>query len=88
MRCVRSFSKLTLCIEPRLAKTFFGTNPFQEKKGFFEIMRAVLSGARPGRLENPRMEDDRWDLLQSCWEQNPSERPPMERIAAMLTTPY
>jgi hypothetical protein len=51
-------------------------------------MRAVLSGARPRRLENPRMEDDTWNLLQSCWERNPSERPPMERIVAMMTAPY
>ena len=66
------------------AKTFFDASPF-EKRGPFGIMRAILSGESPRRPENPRMEDDTWNLLQSCWERNPSDRPPMKRIVAMLS---
>ena len=82
---VRLTPTFTLYIKPLPAKTFFDTSPFQEKRGLFEIMRAVLSGARPCQQENPRMEDDAWNLVQSCWERNPSDRPPMERIVAMLS---
>ena len=87
MRCVWSFPIFTLYIEPRPAQTFFGTIPFQEK-GVLEVMRAVPNGVRPCRLENPRMEHETWNLLQRCWEQIPSDRPPMERIVAMLTPPH
>lgn len=49
-------------------------------------MRLVLNGKRPDRLENPKMEDNTWNIIQSCWESIPSTRPTMEQIAMRLTS--
>ncbi|KAF8331203.1 kinase-like domain-containing protein [Amanita rubescens] len=46
---------------------------------------SVASRARPDRLRSPKMEDDTWNLIQSCWKSQPSERPTMEEIAKTLT---
>jgi hypothetical protein len=47
-------------------------------------MRLVTNGGRPDRLEDPKMEDETWDLVQSCWNYKPSERPTMEEIVKTL----
>ncbi|KAF8349572.1 kinase-like domain-containing protein, partial [Amanita rubescens] len=58
---------------------FFDVKPFHGMN-HYQIMRSVTSGLRPERLENPRLEDDAWNLIQSCWKAGPSERPTMEQI--------
>ena len=51
----------------------------------YQIMRSVTSGLRPDRLENPRLEDEGWNLIQHCWKTKPSERPTMEQILETLS---
>ena len=80
------FSKTYSYIKPCPGQIFFDTVPFQGKNNP-QIMRLVSKGVRPDRLENPRMEDDTWNVIQNCWKQRPSSRPPMETIVAMLTPP-
>jgi len=46
---------------------------------------SVAGGARPDRLRSPKMEDDTWNLIQSCWKPKHSERPTMEEIVKTLT---
>ena len=48
-------------------------------------MRRVLTGARPDRLESPSMDDDTWNVIQSCWNSKPAERPAMEQIMEKMT---
>ena len=47
-------------------------------------MQLVTSGQRPERLNTPSMDDDAWNLIQRCWEYNPSDRPTMEEIVQIL----
>ena len=68
-----------------IAQIFFDTIPFQGE-GPLQIMAAVTSGARPGRLESPGMEDNVWNLIQNCWTSKPSERPTMGEVVNTLTT--
>ncbi|KAF8331184.1 kinase-like domain-containing protein [Amanita rubescens] len=65
---------------------FFDTVPFQGKTDY-QITRLVTAGMRPDRLENPEMEGDTWNLIQSCWKSLPLERPTMEQIVQMLPQP-
>jgi hypothetical protein len=58
---------------------FFDTLPFQGKNDC-QVMRLVTSGMRPERLESPRIGDNTWNLIESCWKSNPGERPTMEQI--------
>jgi len=65
--------------------TFFDTIPFHGSNGL-QVMQLVTKGIRPKRLTSPRMEDRTWNLIQSCWQSNFSERPTMEQILAILTS--
>ena len=64
-------------------QTFFDTVPFHGISEF-QIIRLLAKGKRPHRLENPRMEDNTWNVIQRCWESIPSERPTMEQIVEKL----
>ncbi|KAF8345488.1 kinase-like domain-containing protein [Amanita rubescens] len=64
--------------------TFFDTVPFHGTNDF-KIIRLLMKGKRPRRLESPRMADNTWNLIQRCWESIPSKRPTMEQIVDMLT---
>ncbi|KAF8351796.1 kinase-like domain-containing protein [Amanita rubescens] len=62
---------------------FFGVAPFHEKNDF-QILRLVMVGERPCRLENPKMADGTWNLITSCWISKPSERPTMAEIVEIM----
>ncbi|KAF8331207.1 kinase-like domain-containing protein, partial [Amanita rubescens] len=63
---------------------FFDIVPFHGKNSL-QIMWSVTSGDRPDRFQSPRMDDDTWNLIESCWKSRPSERPTMEEIMKRLT---
>ena len=48
-------------------------------------MKLVARGVCPERLENPRMGEYTWNLVQRCWMLNPSERPTMDETVVALT---
>lgn len=50
----------------------------------FRIDQLVTTGQHPNRLEFPKMEDDTWSLIQSCWRSDASERPTMQQIVIRL----
>ena len=62
----------------------FNAIPYNEKSNL-QIMRLVTTGVCPERLQSPEMEDETWDLIRSCWNSKPSERPTMEQIVKTLT---
>ncbi|KAF8332137.1 kinase-like domain-containing protein [Amanita rubescens] len=63
---------------------FFDAVPFHEASSF-QIMRLVMDGKRPLRLESPPMDTNTWNLVQSCWETIPSKRLKIEQIRKLLT---
>ncbi|KAF8689674.1 hypothetical protein AX14_003217 [Amanita brunnescens Koide BX004] len=63
---------------------FFDVVPFQLRSDS-QIIRLIMSGKRPKRLDYPRMEDNAWNLIQSCWKPKGSERPTMDNIVKTLT---
>ncbi len=62
---------------------FFNTVPFQGKFEY-QIMRLVTSGGRPLRLDSPKMENNIWHIIQSCWKNSPSARPTVEEVRTRL----
>ena len=47
-------------------------------------MRFVKTGGRPDRFEEPRMDDRTWNLIQSCWESDPSKRPTLDEMVGIM----
>ena len=64
---------------------YFDAVPFRESNQF-QIMMHLVVGKRPERLETQRMEDDEWNLIQSCWHSIRSERPSVRDIVKTMTS--
>jgi len=65
---------------------YFDTLPY-EGKGAYEIVLLVARGEHPIQLASPRIDDHTWDLIRSCLEFIPPNRPTMEQIVKTLTLP-
>ena len=69
-----------------MTQIFFNTVPFHTSSEH-QIIRLITNGNRPAQLQSPKMEDNTWHLVQSCWESVPSKRPKMSKIVEALTLP-
>jgi len=63
--------------------------PFPEISGDFQVMFAVMQGRRPSRpsheLSQTRgLNDEIWHIIEACWSQDPSKRPPASEIVEDL----
>ena len=47
-------------------------------------MSLVSKGVHPPRLDEPRLSDGAWDLIQRCWERNPMGRPRMNDVVESM----
>lgn len=54
--------------------------PFSHIRNDLRVVLAVLAGDRPRRPHCPQINDDMWEILQSCWEFDPSQRPSMASL--------
>ncbi|KZT25488.1 kinase-like protein [Neolentinus lepideus HHB14362 ss-1] len=57
-----------------------GEVPFPSRRFFAQDLIEVSRGARPERPEvekYPLVNEDMWDMMQSCWQQKPESRPSM-----------
>jgi Protein tyrosine and serine/threonine kinase len=49
----------------------------------FRVVHLVVqNNARPERLS--RIPDDLWGIIQLCWDQEPSKRPPMKEVIELM----
>ncbi len=70
----------------KLVQTYFDTVPFQGKS-VYQISLIVTDGKHhPTRLDSPTMEDSTWDLIMSCRESSPSQRPKMDDVVQKMTS--
>ncbi|KAJ7130868.1 kinase-like domain-containing protein [Mycena filopes] len=64
--------------------------PFHEERNDMAVMFRVLDGARPSRpalcMGSPRL-DNLWQLIESCWQQKPEDRPTAVQIVQRLQGP-
>jgi hypothetical protein len=44
----------------------------------------LASGERPPRPDHPELCDEIWDLIERCWGGDPSCRPPIDNVLAIL----
>ncbi|KAJ7130862.1 kinase-like domain-containing protein, partial [Mycena filopes] len=67
-----------------------GNVPFHEERNDMAVMFRVLDGARPPRpasCTGTQQLDSLWELLQSCWEAKPEDRPVASQIVQQLQGP-
>ena len=67
-------------------EVFTGKIPFEEQKNEAIVLH-VSQGARPAMPENAHdvgLTVDMWELLESCWQQNPKDRPTAGEVVRRL----
>jgi serine/threonine protein kinase len=64
---------------------FTGRRPFEESR-CLKVIRLILNGHRPGlpgNAEGVELTPPVWELLQSCWDQDPAQRPTMDDVVRL-----
>ena len=63
-------------------EVFSGREPFEGQRNE-AVMQLILQGGRPempGNAQVLGLTDEMWKLVQSCWQQNPEERPTIGEV--------
>jgi hypothetical protein len=47
-------------------------------------MALVIRDKRPDRLNEPRLSDEAWEVIQQCWAMEPRKRPKMKDVIESL----
>lgn len=64
-----------------------GHRPFH-RLSILETVLAVVTGKRPGKPHDAKFlgfSDSLWELLQSCWSEDSSDRPTAQQLFAYLS---
>lgn len=67
-------------------EVFTGKIPFEEQKNEAIVLR-ISQGARPAMPENAHgagLSVEMWELMESCWQQNPKNRPTAGEVVRRL----
>ena len=67
-------------------EVFTGRMPFEKGRNEAIALR-ISQGGRPGLPENAQavgLTDEMWKLIESCWQQDPEERPTMDEVVRRL----
>ena len=67
-------------------EVFTGKIPFEEQENEAVVLR-ISQGGRPKMPDNAQavgLTDEIWHLIESCWQQNPENRPTMNDVVGRL----
>ena len=67
----------------QIAQIHYGAIPF-DGLGAMQIIKAVIQGERPPRLDNPPLHDDAWNLMHQCWAQSKRLRPGIRDVVKTM----
>ena len=89
-----SFSMTVIEVSPSLAsissalltilQIFTGSMPFADVRNDALVVHHVLGGKRPKRETCQEIDQNLWNILQSCWNTDPTQRPSMSTVLAFL----
>jgi serine/threonine protein kinase len=57
-----------------------GSKPFSHIVSDMKVFLQVVNGRRPERNRCKQINDDVWNMLQRCWNREPSQRPSMATL--------
>jgi serine/threonine protein kinase len=63
---------------------YTGRVPFAHRRFYGGVVFDVIRGVRPPRPECPKLTDDIWGVIQSCWNHDPKKRPTISAAGAWL----
>jgi len=66
------------------AQILTGRLPFSHRRRDSMVVYDVCHGRRPLRPSNPEMTDSMWEMVQSCWHEDPNKRSTMATVGFWL----
>jgi len=60
----------------------FNSLPFGNNA--FRVVQEIKEGKRPPRKPNPPLEDEAWNLIERCWDQDPIKRPSIDDVVDIM----
>ena len=89
--CCSALSSLTI----NYWQIYTESKPFSNIENIIRVALFVVNGGRPDRYRCVQINDELWNMLQKCWNMNPSQRPSMASLARFfaeqvtpMDTPY
>ncbi|KIL63987.1 hypothetical protein M378DRAFT_641378 [Amanita muscaria Koide BX008] len=82
LRAYASFNSYS-CFRCRIQEILSGDVPFESVLNEGAIIRKVMKGQRPDRIESFHS-DFMWDIISRCWEQEPAGRLPTKTVLELL----
>jgi serine/threonine protein kinase len=74
---------------PRLhsiwAQIFSGQVPFHDKQNTVAVITAITTDERPPRPTHQELSDQLWELIEKCWQTDPSHRPTIREVVAFMS---
>ena len=67
-----------------MKQMYTGRVPFAHRRFYGGVVFDVIRGVRPPRPECPKLTDDIWTVIQSCWNHDPKKRPTINTVGAWL----
>lgn len=65
-----------------------GKPPFEDIREVAVMFAVTMQGLRPTKpeesIDGARIPDEIWELVSSCWKENPEARPPMHEVSGKL----
>ena len=63
----------------------FDSLPFGTSNSFYAVQQ-VKDGKRPLRKPNPPLEDEAWNLIERCWNQDPGMRAAIDEVVEIMVS--
>ena len=66
------------------AQTFSGQIPFHDRQSAAVTVAVITANERPPRPGHQELSDQLWEMIQKCWQTNPSQRPTIREVVKFL----
>ncbi|KAF9784463.1 kinase-like domain-containing protein, partial [Thelephora terrestris] len=66
-------------------EVFSGQVPFHDKQNTVAVITAISTDERPPRPTHQELSDQLWELIEKCWQTDPSHRPTIREVVAFMS---
>lgn len=63
---------------------FSGRVPFHDRQDVAAVMTVITTNERPPRPAHQQLFDQLWEVIERCWQNDPSQRPAIREVVAFL----
>lgn len=65
-------------------EVFSGRVPFYDRRTAAAVFAVITTNERPPRPAHQELSDELWEMIEKCWQKDPSQRPAIQEIVVFL----